>query len=442
VKGPIIRSTDPSWSGPRGGCLVVFGLPFLAVGLGVMTYAWACWKTYLESADWAEVPATVKDVQFETNSGNDGTTYSVACSYSYEFKGRMHHGTRVGIMGGSSSSYKLHRRRYEILKEHMDAGKPYQALVDPDDPTRSLLFREDMDTWMYVLFPFGLVFAGAGAGCMGAGVYQRRKRARREELKRELGERPWLFREDWRDFRVRALTWMQISVLWTASIGGAVFLSVFHIFLLSEEGAPLFAKIIVWALTAAAGLALLNAVLVTIRQFVHGTPELVLNELPVVPGRKLVAVMRTTRRPIDASRVAFRLVCRKRVTTRSGGETTTTYEDIYKKELEVDAGSLVADGEGTLVPVVAEIPASLPGTGEDEESFGPGGRGEERDSKPVGRVRRRFLSRDHRSDAPTYDWKLEVVARTFPVALKAAFDLPVFEADESEIRKRQDTVVG
>jgi hypothetical protein len=118
----------------------------------------------------------------------------------------------------------------------------------------------------------------------------------------------------------------------------------------------------------------------------------------------MVAVMRTTRRPIGAARVKLTILCRQKVTTTSGGETSTTYTDLYKKELDVDASSMVAEGEGTLVPVVAVIPAAVPATGVN--------------------------------DAPEITWRPEVSARTLPVALKSSFDLPVFKADESEIKRR------
>ena len=385
------------------GFLILFGLPFLGAGLGVLIYAGLCWKTYFESSSWERVPAYIESVELKSHTGDDGTTYSVECRYGYEFRGREYHGTRVGIIGGTSSSYELHRKRYDVLKRHMDAEESFPALVDPEDPRRSILFRGEVDVWMYALPFLGLSFFLVGLGAGVAGIVIHRAGRRREMRAREFGDKPWLFRDDWRDFRVRASVRMQLVVPWGFVIFGAVFLPVFHILFADEEA--FLAKLVLWGLTGAIGLVFLAAVAVTVRMIVHGRPELVLTELPIVPGRRLVAAMRTTRRPIDPARVKLTISCQKQVTTRSGRETSTRYEDVYREALEVEADSMASEGPRTLVPVVFDIPAGLPGRG---QGFFPG----------------------------AY-WSLEVKARSFPISFWASFELPVFQTDESEIRKRQ-----
>ena len=379
---------------PPAGCLIVFGLPFLGAGLGVLIYAALCWKTYFESSSWERVPARIESVELKSHSDSDGTTYSVECRYSYEFEGRGYAGTRVGIMGGSSSNYKTHRRRCGVLKKHMDAEEPFLAFVDPDDPQRALLFREP-EVWMFVLLPFGLVFAGVGAGIMGGGVVAKRRR-RRKELALDMGERPWFVRDDWREMRVRASTVKDLTVAWGVGIGLPLFVS---IFLIVADEAPFFAKAIIWLFAAIAVLAFLGAIVSTLRALLHGVPVLALTELPIVPGRRMVAAVQT-RRPLDADRAELILSC----TERSSGK-NATLQELHKEKLAVDAASMRTDADRTLLPVVIDIPEGLPGRRDDESPF--------------------------------ITWSLEVKAPTFPVALEAKFDLPVFQTDESEIQKRQ-----
>lgn len=384
-------------SGVRGPALIPVGVPFLCVGAGILIYMFFCWRTFLESASWKSVPARIESVEFKTHSDGDGTTYSVECAYTYEFRGREYRGARVGIMGGADSVYRDHSRRYRILREHKDSGKPYLALVDPECPERAVLFREPR-TSMYVLVPFGLVFFGVGAGLIAAGIWWKRKMKRDRELTRELGTRPWLFREDWRDLRVRASTARELAIAWAVGLGMPVFVSMFVIVSLAD-GLPLFAEVLIWAFAALGVLLFLGAMLVTVRQLFHATPELALTEIPIVPGRKLVAAIQT-RKPISADRVDLVLSCTE---TRAGEKAHRKV--LYRKAVAVHPEGTRTDADKTLIPVVTGIPGNLP-----DSRHWPG----------------------HQ-----VAWKLKLKARTFPVSLRVSFDLPVFQADESEIQKRQ-----
>ncbi|MHC5054229.1 MAG: DUF3592 domain-containing protein [Planctomycetota bacterium] len=396
------------------GCLLLFGLPFLGAGLFVLGLVGRSWLIYLDSAGWAEVPATIEHAETESHRGDKSATYSVECRYSYEYKGKRYSSTRVAPMGGSSSEHELHARRCRILTRHISSGEPFPALVDPERPDFAILFRE-ADMFMYIGVPFGLVFALVGAGVMAGGIVAKRAVKREGEKRREFGDRPWLFREDWRELKSVPATGRKLAMAWGVGLGLPLFVSMFVVAIVLSD-APLFAKIIVGVFAVAAGLTFLNAVVTTLRLVIHGTPELVFSRVPFAPGGKLVAVVRA-RGHVDPAGVSMRLTINE---TRGdgtaapkrdlGGEKTSsissstgnrTTREIYRQTIEFDSSMASYDGRHTLLPVAFDIPAHLP----------PCAR------KGDGRI----------------VWKLAVKARALPVSLKAEFDLPVFEADEPEV---------
>ena len=45
------------------GCLLIFGLPFLLVGLGILAWGTLMWLTYLRSASWVPTEVTITGVE-------------------------------------------------------------------------------------------------------------------------------------------------------------------------------------------------------------------------------------------------------------------------------------------------------------------------------------------------------------------------------------------
>jgi len=403
------------------GCLILFGLPFLGAGIAVLFFAGRSWSVYLDSAGWPEVPATIEHAEFVSHSGDDSTTYSVDCRYSYAYEGERYTGTRVAPMGGSSSEYELHQRRYAILAEHMRSGTSFPALVNPERPDFAFLFRE-ADLFMYIGIPFGLVFALAGAGVMTGGVVATRRARRRAAARDEFGDRPWLFRADWREFRSVPAAGAGLAAAWAAGLGLPLFISAFVVvFVLGD--APVFAKVIVGIFAAMAAGAFLNAVVVTLRFVLHGAPVLVMSRVPFVPGGRLIAVVQAHGH-LDPEGVSMHLTIHE--TTRGqgpaarhdlgGGKTSSlstssgnsTTREIYRQPMDVDPSMVTYDGRNTLLPVAFDIPAHLP---------------------PCAKTGDDLIA-----------WRLAVKVRAMPVSLRAKFDLPVFEAEESEIMTREGAV--
>ncbi len=407
------------------GCLILFGIPFLLAGLGVTGWGVHAWMLYAASGSWQRVPATVQDVEFVEHSDSDGDTYSVKATYAYTVGDKTYTGHRVDVMGGSSSSYGMHHRRYEELKAAHDSGKPVTALVDPHDPAQALLYREK-DTWLLVMIPFGLVFAGAGVLVIGIGVVSHRRGHKLADIAATDGNRVWEARADWAAGRVRASTLKDMAVYWGFGIGLSLFMSVFVIAVV-KESAPLFAKIIVGLFCLVAALMVVKALALTVRVLAQGTPELFLSEVPVVPGRTVLAAVRT-HRPLEADRWQVRLQCFvpstsndssaqakefasrmlhqvEQATGQHRSWRTSDWRGACACSLELQpAGDAKRDTEGrAMLPVSIAVPAGVPGTSLESSA----------------RV----------------TWTLQVKARSFPVSFKADFDLPVFYADVGEIQK-------
>jgi hypothetical protein len=112
----------------------------------------------------------------------------------------------------------------------------------------------------------------------------------------------------------------------------------------------------------------------------------------------MVGVIRTARSTVEPTGVKLTLVCRE---TRGSGDSRST-QDVFTKEYDPPQQSVEEDGR-MLVPVVVDIPTG----------YGP------------------------TSEKANRKWILRVKAKAVPVALKAEFELPVFDTEEGEVLRRK-----
>ena len=407
------------------GCLVIFGLPFLLAGLGVLGHGVRSWVLYAQSGSWQWVPAMVLSGKFVDHSDSDGSTYSVDATYQYDFGGKTYTGHRVGLTGGSTSDYAMHRRHFQELDEARRTKTPVTALVNPRNPADAVLYRE-RDMWMWIMVPFGLSFAGAGCLVIGLGVRAALRQRKLADIAAHDANRLWDARKDWASGSVRASSVKDMLIYWGWGLGLSVFMSMF-VFAVVAASAPLFAKAIVGLFCLIAAFMVVRAVALTLRQIVHGTPVLYLSEVPIVPGRSVIGAVRT-HSPLRAEKWQVRLQCfvpqtdsdssseKRAVVGRltqqldeaTGGHKawrTSDWRGTCACSLDLPpAGDAKMDSEGrAMLPVSIEVPARAPGT-----SLEPGS---------------------------AVTWVLAVKAKSFPVSFSAAFELPVFYADEGEIKK-------
>lgn len=156
----------------RSWVLILFGLPFLGVGLGVLVLGpLDTLRLHYVSAGWERVPVRIQHVELVSSRSDDSTTYKVAARYTYAFDGQTWHGTRVGYATSSDSLREDHQRVVNELRRVMQRGETYLAWVNPADPQQAFLVRELR--WKYLVFMaiFGVVFTLAGAGVIAFGVW-------------------------------------------------------------------------------------------------------------------------------------------------------------------------------------------------------------------------------------------------------------------------------
>jgi hypothetical protein len=78
------------------GCLILFALPFAAVGVGAG--AWLGWTViaHLQMRGWEEVPAKIVRADLVINKGKTAI-YEVTAEYTYQYGGKQYAGKRVSL---------------------------------------------------------------------------------------------------------------------------------------------------------------------------------------------------------------------------------------------------------------------------------------------------------------------------------------------------------
>jgi hypothetical protein len=398
---------------------------FVLVGSGIFFYGLRSMWTYWRSAGWDRVEVKIESAELKTRRGSDSTTHSVECRYTYEVDGVCHEGTRVGIVGGSSSQYDLHRRRHEVLKGHAETGEPFLAYVDPDDPENAILFRES-GIWLHAMMPFGLIFwgAGAAAGAVGSRIGRVKQLGR---IAKAPSAGRWRERADWSRFRVLPSTKWDLTVAWAFGAGPFLFAVMFLVTALDDASFPSAGKWAIAAVLAGSLVLVARAVVLTLGHLVHGSPELVLNEIPMRPGERMVAVLKTSKRPLDRSRTRLRLRCNRHYISETATEGSYSSSKAFEKKFSPAEGAIDEDG-ASLVPVVVDVPRLH--LEPEKERSGVG--------RIVGRFRRREreLMYEGGGSSTIYEWVLRVRAGSVVAPLRASFVLPVFEVDESKVERR------
>ena len=121
-------------SGRRVG-IIVFGIFFL-VGLGL---SWplgiAPIRNSASAKSWTETPCKIIWSRVVTHEGDDGDTYSVDIFYEYEAGGELQRSNRYGFVGGSSSGRSGKRA---IVKKY-PRNSQQVCFVDPGDPLEAVL---------------------------------------------------------------------------------------------------------------------------------------------------------------------------------------------------------------------------------------------------------------------------------------------------------------
>jgi hypothetical protein len=216
-----IRKTSSARTG--AGCLILFALPFAAVGVGVAIWAGTTLLRWYDARDWAPVPAEVLSADLVRHSDDDSTTYEATTTYRYRYEGREYTGTRVGVAAGRADNVgDFQERLYRELESARRNGTPVTVYVDPDAPANAVVSRELRVGMLLLQGVFVLVFGGVGIGLIVGAIFGRKKVAAEDALKEQHPEEPWRWREEWASGRIRsstraaAYTAIVFAVIWNA----------------------------------------------------------------------------------------------------------------------------------------------------------------------------------------------------------------------------------
>ena len=381
-----------------GGCLMLFALPFLAVGLGMGgCNAWTVAK-HRAARNWVEVPATIETAELKENRSDDGTSYKAVATYTYQFAGRQYTGDQVSLHSGSDNVGRFQRYAYAELKRHRDTGQPFHCYVDPDDPQESVLYRNLRWEMLLMFAVFAAVFGSVGVAVFVAAWAQRR-RPQTVSADQLPEDQPWRARSDWAaglvadNCTAEAVPVMSALSLWWALV--SLPLLVVLPTVLAEADTR-------WAwltlLVPAIGMVL---VLVTLYQVIrrrkHGISTFELASTPGVVGGALAGVVRIPAmvHPEGGFRVALSCLSH---TMDSDGHSQE--KPLWNDEQQVPHTLDAARPGETAIPVLLAIPYDA------------------RPSSPP-------------SDERGIHWTLEISAAVPGVNYKAEFEVPVFKTADS-----------
>jgi len=371
--------------------LALFGLPFLAAGLWVFIWSLSAWKVYQDSESWEKTPVKIESVSFERHSGSKGkSTYSVKCAYSFNYNGAPHRGNRVGVEIGSSSGDSYHRIRYDILNRCKTENRTFDALVNPLDPSQSLLFRE-LTISMYILPIFGLVFALVGGGLMVSGTISTITAFRKKSILAQNPGQPWLADSRWNSTVISDKPIPKILGSFATAVFVFLFMSMFVIAITGQKNVPVFAQVIVYGFCLIPVGLFISGIYQAIRYFKYGNPELVLGQLPFVPGKLNTATLNIRARVIPQEGFNVALKCFKRVWERRGkNNSVREYEEFSLDQTVMQDSSNTENS----IQLSFRIPEDVPQTYND--------------------------------DYPEYVWRVIATAKTPGVDFKAQFEVPVY----------------
>ncbi|MGA2795944.1 MAG: DUF3592 domain-containing protein [Thermoguttaceae bacterium] len=391
------------------GFLILFALPFAAVGVGFG--AWMGWTViaHLKMRGWEEVPAKIVRADLKVNKGKTAT-YEVSAQYTYQYGNKKYTGTRVSFYG-SDNIGSFHQDVYRKLSECRKSGKPFHCYVDPQRPDEAILFRDLRWEMLGFQSIFVLIFGGAGFGILTACLLGRRKARVEAALAAAHPDEPWLWKQDWAEGKV-------VSSNHTAMMFSLAFAALWNVI-----SAPLLFVLpgevlgkgnwlaLIGVIFPIVGLGLIVwATYSVLRWRKFGQSVFQMASVPGVIGGQIAGVVRTSAKVLPEDGFRITLNCINRVTTGSGKSRSTSEHVLWQDDQVVGRDLLQNDPDHTAIPVLFAIPYECRPTDETAP-----------DNQII--------------------WRLAAKAKVPGVDYSAAFDVPVFKTAESNANFVADSSV-
>lgn len=116
-------------------CFVLFISLFYVVGFWLLGHGLWSARRSTQAAAWPTAPATITNLEMQTKSDSDGSTYEVKVQYTYAVDGVPYEGSRLAFGYGASSGPEAHQEIHRKLSE----AKAVAVRYDPDNPSVSCL---------------------------------------------------------------------------------------------------------------------------------------------------------------------------------------------------------------------------------------------------------------------------------------------------------------
>lgn len=347
----------------KGGSIfvVLFGLPFLAVGLGASYLLLSTLYEHYRAQKWVEVPARIRSLDLEHRRGSKGgTTYKVVATYAYAYGGRAYEGDRVGFSSSADNVGSWHRDTHKELRQAWTRGKTVPCYVDPAAPEQAVLKRDLRFGMLAFMMLFATLFSAVGGGIVLGGLGASKSAGRRARLQREHPDEPWRHKPDWasntlspRLGQIEVIAWV-VALLWNAISAPLLFVMPNEV--LHKRN---YLALIGLLFPAVGGLMLVWAVRCTARRRKYGMSRLHLETMPGVIGGEFRGTLAVAGKIDGLDRVTVQLKCIHTYTTGSGKNKSTHHETLHEDKIEVEPA--ITFGQTQLdVPFRFVIPADCP----------------------------------------------------------------------------------
>ncbi len=258
---------------------------------------------------------------------------------------------------------------------------------------------------------FGTAFAGFAAAFGAVVLLGLRKHKELAALKEKHPEQPWLWRRDWAAGRIedshRYIGWVAwiFAIMWNVV---SIPIGLAGVQQALRDGKPMLFLVLLFPATGV-GL-LVWAVRAALRRRRYGLSRLELTTIPGAIGRSLAGTVRLNGLVQPPQGFEATLSCVRRVTTRSGKNSSTSERILWQEEKRLEGGmSRDAAGMATRIPVAFRVPADA-------------------------------LASDASDSRNQVVWRLTLSAEMPGVDYAAAFEVPVFRTPDSDLHPTPEEV--
>lgn len=360
-----------------GGCLTLFGLPFLAAGLFMSFLYFSGYVKWWRARSWVEVPCWIESAELKSSRGSDSTTYKAEATYHYEYAGSDYQGDRVSFGTSSDNIGHFQQKAHRELSRYVggessgaerdpqqDTRKPFRCYVNPENPSESVIYRTLRWPLQAFYAIFAMSFPAVGAGLVFGGLIATRTAKKDAALRERHPAEPWKWKTNWagpvipENAGTSSLAVIAYT-LWSALI-------IFPLILATAMSGAFQTDWMAWLLLIFVAIWCVPAWF-TLKRIRHrmavGKTRLELQESPAWPGGTLRGSILLAK-PLPSRGAAEVCISCEKCTTRGSGEDKSTIkEKIWSHREIVPQDRITRDFTGFRLPVGFTLPADAPESG-------------------------------------------------------------------------------